>query len=230
MRTCHPTVALVGYTNAGKSTLFNRLTGATVMAEDLLFATLDPTMRAITLPGLDKVIVSDTVGFVSDLPTQLVAAFRATLEEVERAEVLLHVRDASSPNAAEQKAEVEKVLAELAVSGKPVIEVLNKSDLFPAGDAAVAPLSSVAVAVSGLYGTGLPALLKAVDRALVADPMVEAAFRVPQSEGAVLAALEAGALLSGKRFEGNLTFFQAAGPASLLGRYRRFRVMAAERG
>jgi GTP-binding protein HflX len=111
-------IALVGYTNAGKSTLFNRLTGAGVMAEDLLFATLDPTMRAIRLPSVEKAILSDTVGFISDLPTQLVAAFRATLEEVTAADVIVHVRDISNPATAAQKTEVEEILADLGVIGE----------------------------------------------------------------------------------------------------------------
>ncbi len=137
-----PIVALVGYTNAGKSTLFNRMTGADVMAEDLLFATLDPTMRAIELPGIEKAILSDTVGFISDLPTQLVAAFRATLEEVTAADVILHVRDIANPDSADQKRQVLEVLKELGIGSeegegvlaegaeeRPIIELWNKWDL-----------------------------------------------------------------------------------------------------
>lgn len=221
-----PVVALVGYTNAGKSTLFNALTSAGVLESAKMFATLDPKLRQMILPSKRKILLSDTVGFIRNLPHTLVTSFRATLEEVERAEILLHVRDMSSPTADEQKAEVEKVLSELDVAQKPVIEVLNKVDRMSPEERDRLRLGEMAVAVSGRTGEGLGELLNAIDHALVVDPLVEASFRVPQSEGAVLAALEAGAQVSGKRFEGNLTYFEVRGPASLLGRYRRFRTKA----
>ena len=215
-----PVVALVGYTNAGKSTLFNKLTEESVLESARMFATLDPKLAKIQLPSRRKILLSDTVGFIRNLPHTLVTSFRATLEEVERAEILLHVRDASSLQADEQKAQVEKVLAELEVTHKPMIQVLNKIDLIADGSQHVA---GGAIAVSGLTGQGLEALLAAIDQALIQDPLVEAMFRVPQSEGAVLAALEAGAVVTEKRFEGNLSYFKAVGPASLMGRYREFR-------
>lgn len=169
-----PIVALVGYTNAGKSTLFNRLTGAEVLAKDMLFATLDPTMRGVTLPSGQKVILSDTVGFISDLPTELVAAFRATLEEVLEADLILHVRDISHPETEEQAADVRAILESLGVDAKvPLFEVWNKIDLLPeAGRAALLAQDARRPrihALSALTGEGLGALLDAIERALGSD-------------------------------------------------------------
>ena len=222
-----PVVALVGYTNAGKSTLFNALTEAGVLESAQMFATLDPKLKQLQLPSRRKILLSDTVGFIRNLPHTLVTSFRATLEEVERAEVLLHVRDASSAMMDEQKEQVEKVLGELGVDGKPVIEVLNKIDLLSTEESARLPAGRnsgpATVAVSGLTKMGLEGLLAAIDEALVVDPLVEAKFRLPQSEGAALAALEAGAVVGKKKFEGNIVYLTARGPASLLERYRKFR-------
>jgi GTPase len=218
-----PTVALVGYTNAGKSTLFNSLTGGEVIASERMFATLDPKLRQLSLPSRRKVLLSDTVGFIRNLPHALVTSFRATLEEVERAELLLHVRDAASPTLDEQRAQVESVLAELGVKEKPTLQVLNKIDLLRAGSTLEAgPQGQGTIAVSALTGVGLEALLHAIDAALTADPLESAEFRIPQAEGRVIAALERGATITGQRFEGNLVYLHAVGPSSLLERYRRY--------
>lgn len=218
-----PVVALVGYTNAGKSTLFNALTAAGVLESSRMFATLDPKLKQMQLPSRRRILLSDTVGFIRNLPHGLVTSFRATLEEVERAEILVHVRDASSPMMDEQKAQVEKVLGELDTAGKPVVEVWNKVDLLEPEQRGQLRTGEGEVLASGLMGLGLDTLLEAIDRALVTDPLVDHTFRVPQSEGAALSALRSGATVLEHRFEGNLVYFRAVGPNSLLQRYRQFR-------
>ena len=199
-----PVVALVGYTNAGKSTLFNRLTGADVMAEDLLFATLDPTMRAIRLPGVEKAILSDTVGFISDLPTQLVAAFRATLEEVTAADVIVHVRDIANPDSQAQKTQVLDVLTDLGLietgDGEepkaPIVEVWNKWDLLEPDR--IADLEEECarrkddkiVKLSALTGENCDDLLEVLGHMLTAEAQ-SYAFVVPAGDGQRIAWLHA---------------------------------------
>jgi GTP-binding protein HflX len=183
------TVALVGYTNAGKSTLFNALAGAHVAASPQMFATLDPTVRTLELPSRRKVLLSDTVGFIRELPPGLIAAFRATLEEVQEAALILHVTDISSPHHAEQDAEVEKVLAELGVAERPRLHVFNKLDLLPREQADALFTGNGNLYVSALKGTGLDELRRRIDQAMPGDPTVHVELHLPLADGRTLALL-----------------------------------------
>ena len=193
------TIALVGYTNAGKSTLFNALSRAEVLVSSRMFATLDPTIRAIRLPSNRRVLVSDTVGFIRDLPKALLTAFRATLEEVQDAALILHVSDVSNPHHAELDAEVDKILTELGVADRPRLRVFNKVDRLTPEERA--PLlhpygmgvggAGGSVLVSALTGEGIDALLRAMDATLPVDPVVTLSLRVPLAEGRMLALVHA---------------------------------------
>jgi GTP-binding protein HflX len=229
------TVALVGYTNAGKSTLFNRLTGAEVLADAKMFATLDPTVRHITLPSRRRALLSDTVGFIRNLPTTLVKAFRATLEEVVEASLLLHVVDVASPHASQQTAHVTAVLHEIGAGEKTQILVLNKVDLLPDGDApeshalaqrilgeARTPEMSGAVAVSGRSGGGIDELLQEIDRMLPLDPVSRARFRLPVEEGGLLHLLHERARVVSSRYDGDYVEVEVEAPESLKRRLARY--------
>jgi GTPase len=181
------TVALVGYTNAGKSTLFNSLSRAGVLVSSKMFATLDPTVRAVRLPSNRRVLLSDTVGFIRDLPPGLIAAFRATLEEVQESALLLLVTDVSNPHHTEQDAEVEKILKELGVSDRPRLHVLNKIDRLGPEEAAAVNGNHNSASVSGLTGQGLDTLLSRIDEAMPVDPLLHLSFTLPLSNGRAIA-------------------------------------------
>lgn len=233
------TVGLVGYTNAGKSTLFNRLTGAGVVADARMFATLDPTVRQLVLPSNRRILLSDTVGFIRNLPTTLVRAFRATLEEVKEAALLLHVIDVSSPYAPHYTQHVMDVLREIGAEGTPQILVLNKADLLPEsgtspeavrarllGNVPNVDPETTAVVVSGLTGAGIRQLLERIDAMLPLDPLQTVRFRIPHSDGAAQHLLHEYANVLEKRFEEEYSEIVADAPESIRKRLSRYIVPA----
>jgi len=230
------TVALVGYTNAGKSTLFNRLTGAEVTADARMFATLDPTVRHLELPSRRKVLVSDTVGFIRNLPTTLVKAFRATLEEVTEASLLLHVVDASSPNAPHQTAHVLKVLAEIGAEKTRQIFVLNKMDRLSItaeeseslaqrilGEVS-GPVRTMAIPISARSGAGFDAVLGAIDKLLPLDPVSRVKFRIPSSDGSVINLIHERARVLHRNYRDDICEIEAEAPESVRRGLARFLV------
>jgi GTP-binding protein HflX len=215
-------VALVGYTNAGKSTLFNALTKAGVYASAKMFATLDPTLRGVVLPSKRQVLLSDTVGFIRNLPTTLVSAFRATLEEVQRAALLLHVADATSPVALEQQQQVEEVLGELGVQDKPQIQVMNKIDLLAESKRHALLNTAKVVHVSAARAIGLDALLAAIDEAITDDPVQSAKLRIPQSDGKALALLESKATIVKRQYRADNVHLEVQAPESVLRKLKKY--------
>ena len=213
-------VALVGYTNAGKSTLFNALTKANVVVSSRMFATLDPTIRGAELPSKRKILFSDTVGFIRHLPHTLVSAFRATLEEVQRATLIMQVSDASSPVSAEQDAQVESVLKELEADKRPRLRVMNKIDLLLPKQRESLRDDDQTIHVSAAKGIGLGTLLDRVDDLLEEDRPQRVRLRIPQKEGKMLALLEAGARIYSRQYQDGLVVLDAEAPASLLRRMR----------
>ncbi len=222
------TIAVVGYTNAGKSTLFNALSRAEVLVSSRMFATLDPTIRALRLPSNRRVLVSDTVGFIRDLPKGLLTAFRATLEEVQEAALILHVSDVSNPHHQELEEEVEKILGELGVTGRPTLRVLNKIDrLDPeerntivGGAGRNAGAKGSAVLVSALTGEGIDELLRRMDAEMPTDPVVTLSMRLPLAEGRTLALIHALGRVLHSEVEDSHMLLDAEVPASIAKRLR----------
>ena len=202
--------------------MFNALTKSDVYASSKMFATLDPTIRSVTLPSKRKVLVSDTVGFIRNLPHTLVSAFRATLEEVQRASLVLHVSDATSPSRAEQDAQVEIVLKELEAQDKPRLHVLNKTDLMSEAERAAAKNSEDTVYVSAKQGSGLDALLEKIDEELKEDAPRRVHLSVPQSEGKALSLLEARSRILSREYLEGLVKMEVQAPESVIRRVKRF--------
>ncbi len=234
-----PTVSLAGYTNAGKSTLFNRLTSAGVLADAKMFATLDPTVRPIVLPSRRTVLLSDTVGFIRNLPTTLVQAFRATLEEVAEAALILHVVDASATDAHVHVREVFRILAEIGASETPQILVLNKSDRISLPDAAAVDAKVLAarllsdagheghvpaVLVSGLTGDGIAELFRQIDTVLTFDTIETVNFLIPLEEGGAIAMVHRRGRVLAEDYDGESCRIKAEAPESLRRQLHRFRV------
>lgn len=226
-----PTVALCGYTNAGKSSLFNALTAAGVTADERMFATLDPTIRRLELPSKRPALLSDTVGFIRNLPPALVAAFRATLEEVTESTLILHVVDLSAEHRAVHRVEVESVLNDLGAGGKPQVLVLNKCDLVEAGSAAdeaereqSRPAAVDVVTVSARTGQGLADLLRAMDKALAEDSVIRARFRIPYASPEVLALVYRHGTVIERRDRNSGSEVLAEVPRALAGRLRAYRM------
>jgi len=228
------TAALAGYTNAGKSSIFNRLTGAAVLADARMFATLDPTVRALVLPSRRRLLLSDTVGFIRNLPVDLVKAFRATLEEVTEAALVLHVVDVSSPHAEHQIQQVLRVLAEIGAGSTAQLLVLNKIDLAPGGEAqpealrrrilagTESKIETRAVAVSARTGQGTERLLEVIDEMLPLDPVLKTTFRVPAGDGATIHLIHQLGRVLEQRYEGRLCILEAEAPQSLRQRLAKF--------
>jgi GTP-binding protein HflX len=216
------TVALVGYTNAGKSTLFNALTKAGVLESSRMFATLDPTLRQVILPSKREILLSDTVGFIRNLPHTLVSAFRATLEEVQKASLLLHVADVTSPTASEQQEQVEEVLRELESQDKPRLYVMNKVDLLSEKKRDSLRDSDSVIHVSAAKGMGLEKLLEVIDSRIAEDPVQRIRLRVPQSEGKTLALLDAKARVLSRKYREGYVDLDVQAAESVIRRVKQF--------